>query len=352
MTKKLQLLAMFIIMNLIVNAQSITLTSPNGGQIWAGCTVHSITWNATGTSNNYTIDYSTDGGSNWVSVTSSLYVTNGTYSWTVPNISSTNCLIRIFDSNTPSTEDFSDATFTITAPLILITPNGSETWQGGSTQSITWVASGTTNYYNIYYSTDAGSNWTSIVTNYYTTSQSYSWSVPNSPSTQCLIKICDYTNSACMVDASNNLFTITPATPIITVTSPNGGQTWYVGESKTITWTSQYVTSGLVKIDYSTDNGSSWIPVSTSTSNNGSFAWTVPNTPSANCLVKITDLGVPTTNDSSNSVFTIATPFITVTSPNGSEIWNGCSSQSITWNKGGTSYYYKIEYSTDNIFLS
>jgi len=331
-----------------VNAGSITITSPNGGEVWAGCTQKSITWTASGTSNNYTIDYTTDGGASWISVTSSLYITNGSFTWTVPNINSTNCKIRIIDSNTPSSNDMSDNTFSITAPLLLITPNGGESWQAGSYKNINWVANGTTNYYDIYYSTNAGTSWTNIVNNQYITGQTYNWSLPNSPSEQCLIKIQDHSNTSCMVDISNNLFTITPPTPSITVSSPNGGNTLYAGNSYTISWYSAYVTSNLVKIEYSTDNANNWIPVTTSTSNSGSYSWTVPFTFSTNCLVKITDLSNPATYDQSNSVFSIQSPFISLVSPNGGENWQGCSTQTINWTSGGTSGSYGIYYSTNN----
>lgn len=326
----------------------ITVTSANGSEVWAGCTTHNITWTSAAVSNYFNIDYSTDNGASWVSVASSYYVTNGTYSWTVPNINSTSCLVRIMDSNTPSIFDISDNTFSITAPLIITSANGGESWEGGTTKTITWVASGTTNYYDLYYSTNAGATWTTITTNYYNTTGQYSWSVPNSPSTTCLIKVSDHTNTTCMADVSNNLFTITPATPVITVTSPNTTLTRYIGNSSSITWTSAYITSNALKIEYSIDNGSSWIPITTNTANTGSYTWIIPNTPSTQCLVKITDLGNPATYDISNTTFTIAPPYITVTYPNGGESFVGCSSKTIQWTYAGTGSNFKVEYSLNN----
>ena len=46
-------------------------------------------------------------------------------------------------------------------------------------QSITWDSSGTSDYYNIYYSVDNGANWISIATSYNTISNTFSWTVPN-----------------------------------------------------------------------------------------------------------------------------------------------------------------------------
>ncbi|MEI6348294.1 MAG: FlgD immunoglobulin-like domain containing protein [Bacteroidota bacterium] len=345
--KKL-ILSLCLFSLVIFTRAGITVTSPNGGEVWAGCTSHNITWTSSGVSNYFNIDYSTDNGATWVSVASSYYVTTGTYPWTVPNINSTACLLRIVDANTPSISDISNSTFSITAPLIITSANGGESWEGGTIRTITWVASGTTNYYDLYYSTNAGSTWNTITTNYYSTTGQYSWSVPNTPSTTCLIKVCDHTNTTCMSDVSNNLFTITPATPVLTVTNPNTTQTRYIGNSSTISWTSSYVTSNALKIDYSIDNGSNWIPITTNTTNTGSYTWIVPNTPSTQCLVKITDLGNPATFDVSNTTFTIAPPFITVTYPNGGESFVGCSSKTILWSYAGTGSNFKIEYSINN----
>ncbi|RPH91010.1 MAG: hypothetical protein EHM72_18360 [Calditrichaeota bacterium] len=57
-------------------------------------------------------------------------------------------------------------------------------------------------------------------------------------------------------------------------------------------------------LDYSIDNGLNWIGITASTPDDGTHPWTVPNTPSAACLVKVSDTdGSPF--DLSNSVFTI-----------------------------------------------
>jgi hypothetical protein len=91
--------------------------------------------------------------------------------------------------------------------------------------------------------------------------------------------------------------------PFITVKAPNGGEIWYVGTTRLITWDS-FGTSGDVKIECSTNGGSNWTPITHSTPDVGSYSWTIPNTPSTNCLVRITDTdGSPT--DKSDAPFEI-----------------------------------------------
>lgn len=326
-------------------AQSITLTSPNGGQTWAGCTQQNITWTSTGTTDYYSLDYSTDNGSTWTSITSHYNTTSKTYLWTVPNTSSGSCLIKITDSNNSSASDQSDAVFTITSPLTLTSPNGGEIWEGSTAESITFNANETSNYYDIYYSSDAGSNWNQIRYNQYISSNNYTWNIPNTISTQCLVKMVDHSNS-CMSDISDALFEISAAASSVTLSSPNGNEILYAGENKTIIWTASN-TSGTYNLDYSTDNGSSWTSLASNFSGTN-YSWTVPNSTSTNCLVRIMDSNDTPVQDISNTTFTIAEPYISITYPNGGENIEGCSDKAINFQSGGTSDYYKIEYSIDN----
>ncbi|MFH2141136.1 MAG: LamG-like jellyroll fold domain-containing protein, partial [Bacteroidota bacterium] len=112
------------------------------------------------------------------------------------------------------------------------------------------------------------------------------------------------------VDSSNsesgfsNEVNATPFWLGITVLSPNGGEQWQVGTTQNITWTSSNVTN--VKIEYTTNNGTSWLTVSPSTTASlGSFSWTIPNTPSTQCKVRISDASNSAINDVSDNVFTI-----------------------------------------------
>ena len=94
-------------------------------------------------------------------------------------------------------------------------------------------------------------------------------------------------------------------TPTISLTSPNGGESWEASSTHDITWTSENVDN--VKIEYSTDSGTTWTDIVASTAASAdSYAWTVPNEPSSNCLVKISDTSNPDINDTSDNTFTIS----------------------------------------------
>lgn len=92
----------------------------------------------------------------------------------------------------------------------------------------------------------------------------------------------------------------------VTVTSPNGGESWAGGSVQNVTWTSSGVTS--VKLEYTLD-GSSWSTITASTAASaGSYAWTVPNSATTAAKVRVTDAAAPAVTDASNAAFTITVP--------------------------------------------
>jgi subtilisin family serine protease len=320
---------------------TITVTSPNGGENLETGSLHTVTWTSTGTVGDVKIEYSTPDRP-WMEIVA-VTPNDGKYKWTVPETASENCTIRVSElDGEPS--DVSDAVFTIFFPpsFTVTSPNGGEYWEIGSQQSITWTSRETTGYIRIKYSTDNGSSWKYITTT--ADDGEYNWTVPDAPSGNCLIRVSETDGDPS--DVSDAVFTIYQGAAI-TVTSPNGGENWQAGSSHNITWTSTG-TVGNVKIQYSTNNGSSWTDVAASTANDGSYNWTVPEVPSTNCLVRISEVdGEPV--DVSNAVFSICSqPTITVTSPNGGEVLEVDSSHHITWTTTETVGDVKIECSTNN----
>ncbi|MFQ5420907.1 MAG: hypothetical protein ACE5EY_11175, partial [Anaerolineae bacterium] len=186
--------------------------------------------------------------------------------------------------------------------LTVTSPNGGEKWQVGSQHNITWSSQNLSNPVKIEYSTNGGSNYTTLVSST-ANDGSYNWTIPNQPSANCFVRISDATDGN-PSDISNAKFEIV-AGASISVTSPNGGEDWLVGSQHNITWSSQNF-SDPVKIEYSTNGGANYKSVVSSTANDGSFAWTVPNEPSTNCVVKISDATDGNPFDIGNAVFTIS----------------------------------------------
>jgi hypothetical protein len=318
--------------------EPISVTSPNGGESWEAFSSHAITWTSEASVGPVKIEYSTNGGLNWSTVTDSAPNT-GNYSWTIPNAPSSSCQVRISEAAGGDPEDTSDGTFTI-GGLRITSPNGGQQWIAGSQQTITWDSAGSYPTVRLELSTNNGSTWGTITSGASNTG-SYVWTVSGTISSQCLIRVSDPADGV-PSDASDAAFSIV-AVPFIQVTRPNGGEMWEPGISANIYWNAEAHT-GSVKIEYSANNGSTWTYID-SYPNSGIYTWTVPNVPSTACLVRISELftGVPV--DTSDATFSI-TGFH-VTSPNGVE-WAPESSQTITWDTVGTFPTVRLESSTDN----
>ncbi|MBD3343689.1 MAG: hypothetical protein GF401_01350 [Chitinivibrionales bacterium] len=92
---------------------------------------------------------------------------------------------------------------------------------------------------------------------------------------------------------------------MIRVTSPRGGEVWTQGKAHEIAWTS-WGAVGEVKIEVSTNNGTTWSVLSSSKSNTGIYPWTPSSSASSHCLVRISDASGGSPQGQSKTVFTIA----------------------------------------------
>ncbi len=328
----------------ILTARSITLLTPNGGESTEVDAILPITWNYTGSIPNVKIEYTTNGAGTWTTLTPSTTNT-GSYNWTVPNTPANMCLIKVSDAAGTST-DSSNAYFTILAPLTftLLTPNGSESLETGTNKTISWSNSRNVANVKLEYTTDGGTSWNIISASTPNTTGTYVWTVPNTPSTNCLVKVSDAAGTA--FDTSNAPFSIVTARSI-TLLAPNGGESFEIGATLPITW--NYTGSiANVKIEYTTNGASTWTTLTPSTSNTGTYNWTVPNAPANNCLMKISD-AAGTSTDSSNAVFTILAPLVlNVITPNGGESVEAGNTHTIAWTNNRSVSNLKIEYTTNN----
>lgn len=120
----------------------------------------------------------------------------------------------------------------------------------------------------------------------------------------------------------------------VVVTYPFGGETFLPGEVQRIRWDATATESDFFNIDYSLNNGSTWINIATFLS--GSLRhvdWTTPSSTSSNALIKVTK-----NNDASD---VSDTTFVILGRPTNLQFTEVCNGRStISWNavSGATGY--------------
>ncbi len=98
-------------------------------------------------------------------------------------------------------------------------------------------------------------------------------------------------------------FLVSPNSELVLI-SPNGSENWEAGSNHNILWTNSY--SSKIKIEYTTNNETNWLSIISSIpASDSSFSWTVPNTPSTQCRVRISNENDPNIFDASDDIFTI-----------------------------------------------
>ena len=393
-----------------VSQSALTVTSPNGGEKLVIGKVHEITWNKGKYPDlNVVIGIQdTNYYSGYVGITNAIPNT-GSYKWTValPEILTgtkfqpdSNYRISIgtaYNTNGYYESDTSDAPFSIVASTQLVTTSsavivGSQSaYTAGQTikfsvkavisdglpgvpekgfnvqyrlkddvntvviNGVYQTGNATYNYATGYW--DVATTAPSDTSKTYTATASFycSWSKPG---------YCDAENKPGQIDKTFT-FTVTSNTttkPTITVTSPNGGETWKVGETRSITWTSSNLsgvpgTTSNVLVQLRNVTNAWTYPLDTVSANAGSYSWKIPAVlTSSNASFTVGEVGkqyqivvnqeslpnyVPyngamgTSDSFEISPASSTQPSITVTSPNGGETWKIYETHAITWNSSG-----------------
>ncbi|GJQ31298.1 MAG: hypothetical protein HBSAPP04_01370 [Ignavibacteriaceae bacterium] len=183
---------------------------------------------------------------------------------------------------------------------MLDSPNGSESWRVGSIFDITWKSSQVNNI-KLEYTVDDGLKWNII--NGYTQASigKYNWEIPNTPGTQCRVKITDIDDSL-VWDQSDNLFNILAAKSLL-LKSLNGGENVKSNGKFVIGWESQQISQ--VAVEFSINGGETWSLIATIDASTGTYIWDVPGNVTNQGKIRIFDAQDTTLKDQSQGVFTI-----------------------------------------------
>ncbi|UCG01429.1 MAG: right-handed parallel beta-helix repeat-containing protein [Candidatus Heimdallarchaeota archaeon] len=333
---------------------SPALLTPNGGEVYT--LTEDIQWlpaiDSKGHVVTYSISISADNGLTWELLASGLNTTN--YLWNTSSVADgSTYLIKVITncSEGETAEDTSNGIFTIhnylSSPTIL-SPNGGEIING--TIPIQWSASpdsvGHDVTYTVYYSIDDGNTWILIDSSLNTPSLNWDTSGLRVGENFTIKVVATCTEGLTADDVSDGLFMVHYITPPTILTSFGSDP---LKGTVSLQWALSTDSLGqdvTYSVFYSSNNGSSWIPV-VSGLNMTNYVWNTTNVPdSASSLIKITascSAGL-ISEDIYSSTFSVhnelSKPIIL--SPNGGEILNGTIP--IQWSVSSDSLNHDVTY--------
>ena len=189
-----------------IKGNGLTLLTLTGDEKLQPGSTQQISWSCVNI-DNLKIEYTEDNEQSWHEIIASIPANIGSYTWTLPEINSDQCKIKITDVSNDNVYDKSDSVFSIQPyELTLATPNGGNYYISGSSVKIQWGSTPVSNI-KIEYTTNSGNAWTEIAASVDASLKSYDWTVPNIISKQCKIRITDLTNTT-VFDESDSTFEI------------------------------------------------------------------------------------------------------------------------------------------------
>jgi len=234
----------------------------------------------------------------------------GIFSITISNLSpGVTYHFRTVAQNDKGESYGNDETFpTLGEPFITLTsPKGKEKWVIGQTYDISWESSGIFKFLVRIYKDEKLFKTIGILSRKEGL-QSYSWTIPTDlpVGNDYKIRVSDYYKPSTF-DESDDYFSIASA-PSITVTSPNGGEQWRMGQTYTITWSS----SDIAKPKVDLYKAGKWQTIVTFfLTPRESYSWTIPtDLPVGNDYkIRVSDYYDSSTYDESDNCFSIASSF-------------------------------------------
>lgn len=90
----------------------LSVISPNGGEEYLQGEIVNILWRCKNI-DDLDLFYSLNSGVDWINISSGFPASAGEYSWTLPNVSSSNCLVKLVSPSAGEVTDISDSEFSI-----------------------------------------------------------------------------------------------------------------------------------------------------------------------------------------------------------------------------------------------
>jgi len=187
--------------------------------------------------------------------------------------------------------------------ITVISPNGSEIWNAGTTQNILWSSQNVSGTVSVLLNrTYPAGGWETLVGGT-ANDGTHPWTVTPPITTTARVRIVSDENET-VNDESDGNFTIEQSASLV-VLDPNGGETWNIGSPGTIRWNGVGF-SGNVRIEINRSYPSgSWSVLYGSAINDGIENWNVSGAPTEHARIRISSVSIPSLGDTSNADFVI-----------------------------------------------
>ncbi|MFH1107773.1 MAG: Ser-Thr-rich GPI-anchored membrane family protein [Planctomycetota bacterium] len=330
---------------------TLTLTQPNGGEVWQAGTTNRITWEATNAVGEASVWLMKrfDWGWDYFEYLGTLPVGDEQFDWNICTYHENGEYKIRLDWCDPwiCVSDESDAAFTITdsaRPIItVIEPSGGAVWVAGTTQTIRWtsttsdgdvevrVAMGSGEWFYIDYVPVADGSVAWHIWPYIGNGNDYT------------IHLTWWPECGPSLEAVSEPFEITGSLPrpILTLTNPNGGEMVQAGSERLITWVATNPV-GDVSL-WLTKGGDGVADLGSSAMSAGQLSWQVCPYLQAGSGYRMHFRwcdGPICVSDESDELFEITggapLPEFVITNPTASTVWEECAPATITWTSTAT----------------
>lgn len=295
---------------------TVKVTTPNTALNWGRGSTRQIKWTHNlGATSYMRVELSRDGGASFPEVLASSIKnsssSSGSLIWQVsgPNVST--AIVRVSWTNGPAS-DTGDVAFTIAEPYIRLSgPAAASNWGYDTTRRVSWETNlGAQDSVNVNLSTDGGVTYpVTLRTEVKAAGASADVLTPvfATPISSARIRVAWTNAPAGLAAAGVNPMNFQIAPPYVTITAPNGGQTWTTGLATSIRWTSNLGARENVRIELSADGGATYGTVLLPTTpSDGSQSVTVKGAwVSQTAKIRIAWLKDGAMTDASNAIFRI-----------------------------------------------
>jgi hypothetical protein len=311
---------------------------PDGGERLVPTDTATIVWTSmhVPAALGVTLEFSSNNGGTWSTIQSGITSRNlpdtNKVAWVIPDAPGNATRVRVALPS-PSASNITDAPFTVALkPAVeLLTLNDGGRLFAGEEAVVRWSTVNTQNV-RLEYSLDGGATWQNLLLGNKprvgASLMEYPWEIPVANASAALVRVVNDERTR-FVDVSEQTFEVVIGE--LDIMSPGAGSKYELGEAVTVTYHAPHSTR--LRLDYSTDGGTTWLMIADDVdAATGSYTFTPNAIPTRRALVRLTDETREDLSAVSDAMFEIMEARgISVFSPaQGEEIMRG-SVYPITW---------------------